>query len=308
MNHFHQHLAAGQALMRAHNFHGAIARFKEALALSPNNEQALALLAGCQMDLGQLKEAKATAEAGLAAAPDYPPLQRTLGAIVGQQGDTIAAEKHLRRAIELNPNDPMSYAVWANILTRYGRHGPAVEALEKAMALAPDDFRVLSSAANTYLNATRYDDAERAARRAYALAPGEPSVLVVNGFVDLRRGRIESAESFAQLAASTVAFYRPVLSLFAQVQMAKSRWLRPIWFAMNWLLSISPDTRVIVFFILYAFTPVAFAFPPAPYHWIAGGLMVAVTLAFMLTLRLGDSIVRSMVARTSRAAQLKREY
>lgn len=305
---FQQHLAAAQALMLAHNARGAIERLKEALAISPGHPHALAFMAACQTDLRLLREAKATAEAGLTTDPDYAPLHQALGMALLQMRDLITAERHIRKAVEINPADAMSHALLAQVLTASNSNEEAAKAIEKAQSLAPNDVRVLTLAASTFVNANRYEDAERAAKRAYTLAPDHAGTLITNGLVALRRGRTEEAEEFAALAASSAAGTRSAHILFAQIQMARTRWLKPIWYAMNGVLGMPYPVRAVVLAALIAGTVFAFAFLERPLYPAVGWVMLALTLAFALSLRVGDAVVSYLVARHAKTTRLKKGF
>lgn len=303
-----QHLAAGQALMKARNLPGAIVHLRQALALSPQHAQASATLAACELEQGRVADADATATAALATAAEYAPLHRVKGAIALTRKDMIAAERHLREAVQLGPSDPLSHAVLCQFLTRNARYPEAISAAESALALDHANALVMAIAVDAYVNANRYDEAEKLTRRAYTFAPNHPMVLTVNGFVELRRGRIDSAAEFAHLAASVAVPDRATLSLFVQVQMARSPFLAPLWFAMNAMLQLDVATRAATGVAMIMVTIAVFMLVPAPLHLIVGWPLLTVTTLHILSLRGGDAVVRYMLRRATRTARLKRDF
>ncbi len=306
--HVQQHLLAAQALIQARNLQGAIARCRDALALEPDNAQAFALIGACQLELGLTKEARKTAEEGLAAAPDFVPLHRVLGLAAAARNEFGLANHHLREAVRLNPTDANSHVTLAQFLSRDGTREESIKSLERALSLAPDNVNVLSMIAATNLNLNRLDQAERFARRAYELAPCNPNVLVTNGVLELRRGRVESAEEFAYLAAGVGALTQPTLELFAAAQMARSVWLRPLWVAVQGLQRIGAMGRVALLYALTVAAPLGFILPPAPFNLIAGWTALGGYCLVVLCLFGSSFIIRRMVALRSRAARIKREF
>ncbi len=91
----------------------------------------------CLRVLGQPDEAVQA----LQNAADYDPSPRPLietGLVYAQIGNSYVEENYYRRALELNPNDPLAlYQLGAALYARRER-GDALEALQQAMALAPD--------------------------------------------------------------------------------------------------------------------------------------------------------------------------
>ncbi len=61
----------------------------------------------------------------------------TMGNLLGRRRDYASAENFMRRAIELSPNDPESYAGLANVLLFANRAEEALPAIEQARALDP---------------------------------------------------------------------------------------------------------------------------------------------------------------------------
>jgi serine/threonine-protein kinase len=122
--------------------------------------------------------------------------------------DWDGAERALRRAIELNPNDPHAYHHLANYLHSMGRYDEAVAARERAVELDPLNARTRITLGMDYFRAGDPDRAMAQHRRAFQLDPVNPLTLgfgptLPRGIADgyLRQGRPEEAvEEFVKVA------------------------------------------------------------------------------------------------------------
>jgi TolB-like protein/DNA-binding winged helix-turn-helix (wHTH) protein/Tfp pilus assembly protein PilF len=86
--------------------------------------------------------------------------------------DWTSAEKDLRRAVELEPNNPYAHFFYSNsFLSPLGRHDEAIAEIKKAVELDPLSTRVQSFAGRTYIYARRYDDALAQFQRVNQLDP-----------------------------------------------------------------------------------------------------------------------------------------
>ena len=74
--------------------------------------------------------------------------------------DWTFAERDLRRAIELDPNNPYAHFFYSNsFLSPSGRHEEAIAEMKKAIELDPLSTRIQCFAGRTYIWARRYNDA-----------------------------------------------------------------------------------------------------------------------------------------------------
>jgi tetratricopeptide (TPR) repeat protein len=90
-------------------------------------------------EAGRLAEARRAYEGAIAATPDSPFLYRELAMVERRDGDFEAALTHVRKAIELEPNDARNHIVLADILESQGQFAAAAEAVSAALALEPND-------------------------------------------------------------------------------------------------------------------------------------------------------------------------
>jgi tetratricopeptide (TPR) repeat protein len=85
--------------------------------------------------------------------------------------DAIEAERHLQRAIELNPGYSTARLVYSTVLAASGRFDEAIEQDRRAIELDPFSLIIHWNASGTLFLARRYDEALAQARHALAVAP-----------------------------------------------------------------------------------------------------------------------------------------
>ncbi|MEQ1865769.1 MAG: tetratricopeptide repeat protein [Micropepsaceae bacterium] len=307
-NMFAEQLAAGQLLLNARNPEGAIKHLQAALAIDPNNPQALTTLAACQFDTKKLNQARSSADAAVAAAPNFTAAHRVLGMIATAQGQPAIASLHLHKALELDSSDAVSHACLINFLTSQQQHHEAAAAADTAMKLSADSPALLSSIASAYSNTGRIDDAERIARHAYTIAPNHPGALNAVGYVELRRGRIEAANELANLAVAAAPRDPTTLKLYAMVQMRRSTLLAPLWFAVIWMSWLSVELRMAIYIALVICTLFSVFGLPAPYHAIVGMLLAVVTISYILCQPIAGAIIKRSVARNLKPTSLRKSF
>ena len=88
-------------------------------------------------DAGRLDDARASYQQAIAASPDSAFLYRDLAAVERRAGQTSAAVDYLRKATELEPGDARALASLGEILAEQGDPVAALAAFEKAAALDP---------------------------------------------------------------------------------------------------------------------------------------------------------------------------
>ena len=85
--------------------------------------------------------------------------------------DWLAAERELKRAIELNPNYVVVHLWYADYLSAMGRHEQAIAEIKRAQELDPVSPLMLAMGAGIYNSARRYDEGIGECRKALELDP-----------------------------------------------------------------------------------------------------------------------------------------
>lgn len=109
-----------------------------ALSITPDDPTALEARANYRAGIeGDLTGAHADLERALAVAPGSTSIWNALGLVQDARGASREAEAALRRAIELYPHDPVSYANLAILLLDQDRLAEAKIMIDKALAVDP---------------------------------------------------------------------------------------------------------------------------------------------------------------------------
>lgn len=146
--------------------------------------------------------ARAAAERALELAPDLGEAHASLGAVFADYyWEWEAAERHLRRAVELAPSYATAHEWYAELLSRTGRSAEAVRVARQARRVDPLSEPARASLIHALRLAGRLDEAREEARRQLEVAPDYVFGPLNLGLVLLDEGRPEeAAERFRETA------------------------------------------------------------------------------------------------------------
>jgi DNA-binding winged helix-turn-helix (wHTH) protein/thioredoxin-like negative regulator of GroEL len=155
--------------------------YEQAIALDPNFAEAHADLAdahivlfnfGVRPDAETILQARDSVNHALQLEPDLSRAHMSLALIQFLiDHNWSEAEKSLKRAIELNPNNADAYHRYAYFLMQLGRFDESLQKAEKARELNPLSNIVQNSIGMTYLCARRYPEAIRQLEKTAAENP-----------------------------------------------------------------------------------------------------------------------------------------
>lgn len=111
---------------------------------------------------GKDEEAMALAKDALSYHPRRGSLHLLAAELAQKAGELAIAERHLERAAEADPADPVPLMHLANLRASRGDKPGALSALEKAVARSPYEVELAKQLASAYLEAKRFDDAATA--------------------------------------------------------------------------------------------------------------------------------------------------
>ncbi|TDJ35216.1 MAG: tetratricopeptide repeat protein [Gammaproteobacteria bacterium] len=170
-----------QRRMKFEELKKAVALYAEVLEESPDYVPALAssaeawihMVAGGDVPYDEgWPRAKAFIDKALEIDPDYAEAQMVQGFFLGWwEHDMVGAEKHLRRAIELNPNFADAYRRLGAHLRMLLRHEEALSCFETAVSIDPLSAINLRQLAYTYACMERYGEAEELLHKAMDMDP-----------------------------------------------------------------------------------------------------------------------------------------
>lgn len=158
----------------------AVSSFRAAIELDPTYAAAHAGLAVARCLQGCLRaapyeeafaEAKSSALRALAMDSESADAQMALGVVLVGQWDWAAAERSLRRALEINPSHTEALLAYGSLMEALGRPEEGLRFKEQALARSPDAWLVFAEIANSCWNQRQYDDAIRWATRVLEIDP-----------------------------------------------------------------------------------------------------------------------------------------
>ncbi|MGP0090121.1 MAG: tetratricopeptide repeat protein [Xanthobacteraceae bacterium] len=117
---------------------------------------------------GRLDQARALYLKALAVQPNDADALHFLGVLRNQQGSFLEAVELVTRAIALKPNYPEAYGNLAAMLSAHGRLDEALASYEKALALNPTQAETLNNRGNALQELKRVDEALASYDRAIA--------------------------------------------------------------------------------------------------------------------------------------------
>jgi tetratricopeptide (TPR) repeat protein len=216
------------ALYKAARFADAAAELEAVLKAQPDHPGAPLLLADCRLLLGEWKAVIAILDPlverdpgnravlymlGTALMRDrqYDRGQRVLDRILRQgdsaeahlvlalasreANDDIAAEKELRRALELDPSLPTANGTLGDVLVRMGEGAAAVQALRRELEVNPNHFDSHLLLGLLLRQEAKTDEAMRHLRKALALRPGDAGVRYQIALVEIAASDLETARA-----------------------------------------------------------------------------------------------------------------
>ena len=162
----------------------ALAAFRAAIALDPECAPAhagvaLTYCAQAQFRMTPFSEAYAEAKAAALRALAMDPLcaaaQTALGAVLFfSEWDWLGAERSLRRALELDPEQTEAYLLYGQLLEALGKPESGLAEKRKALELEPRSPAVHFSISFSYWNQRRYEETIEWANKTLALDPAHP--------------------------------------------------------------------------------------------------------------------------------------
>jgi TolB-like protein/DNA-binding winged helix-turn-helix (wHTH) protein len=150
---------------------------------------------------------------------DAPELHAAKGRLAKEENRFEKAEAHLRRALELNPSDSLSYNRLGNVFEEMGKSQEALEQYTRAAELDPQHYLYPMYRCMVLQDMAKFDEAERACARARDLDPEKYWPRLVTSWLERSRGNLLEALRWSgdamRLAPNqgTLAFHRIDLML-----------------------------------------------------------------------------------------------
>jgi Tfp pilus assembly protein PilF len=183
-------------------FEKAIEYFQQAIGVDPDYAPAHAGLADAYAGLADygavprkedFSKAKASALKALAIDETLAEAHASLAWVLWAEGDSTAAERGFRRAIELNPNYATAHHWYGNYLRHQKRPVEAMGELKQALALDPLSMIINTAVGAHYLRAGEHDKAIAQLRTTVELDPTFANAHEFLGDAYLQAGMPEQA-------------------------------------------------------------------------------------------------------------------
>jgi len=217
---------------RAHDWGGAIALCKRALALDPDHARAHAEMALCL--LGARRLHGASVEVGIALALDGgdPACHHAAAAVRWAQRKLDDAWQHCLVAIQADPTDVEAHLLGASIRAAQREIAAARELLARALELRADNADALADLAALELDEGHLPEAARLVDEALAAEPDHMHAHVIAGRIALRNGEVTQAEQHARFVLTRDATDEAGLHLWTSIKTRRS-WLWGLWWRFN---------------------------------------------------------------------------
>jgi tetratricopeptide (TPR) repeat protein len=174
-------------------YDAAIAKWNEALALSPEDAKAQSNLGVLLAVVGRTDEAMAHYRKAVESEPDYPDGYTNLGIALARAGKLDDAIPYLQKAAQLSPWDAKAHSNLGAALAERGRTGEAIAECEKALQLSPGDSEAHANLAIALAKAGRLDEAIANFERALAGDPDSGEIHANLAGALLEKGRFDDA-------------------------------------------------------------------------------------------------------------------
>ena len=186
----------------------AIERYQEAIERDPNFALAYAGMADAYAYLAEnfvvapkevMPKAKEAAEKAVALDANSAEAHTSLAAVrLDYDWDVDAAQRELRRALDLNPGYAWAHHWYAHSLEAQGRLDEALKEMRAALALDPFSIAINWDVGNDLVVLRRYDEAERHLKTAMDLFPSNPVIGFIRADAFYSRGDIASGHRIVE--------------------------------------------------------------------------------------------------------------
>ncbi|HUC19412.1 MAG TPA: sulfotransferase [Acetobacteraceae bacterium] len=212
-----KHLKLGSTLLAAGKPRQAIAAFRQAILLDPDNPISHHDLGLACLRSRRISDAIAAFREAIALKEDYPSAYHNLGLALEESRDDIGALKAHGRAAELAPNMADAHERLGALLDRCACPDEAIESFERAAAAKPNSTTGRLARAEALRLRGQLAEAESWFHRAIARDPSNAYALRSFGIFLTNLGRLgEAAEWFmrdlAQYPTDVLAFYNLTLA------------------------------------------------------------------------------------------------
>jgi tetratricopeptide (TPR) repeat protein len=161
----------GEALRALDRREEALAAYRKAIELEPDNAEAHSNLGLMLIEEKKFPEAAQVLQKALALNPSLPSAHYNYGLVLRQEGKLDDAISHWQRALALQPRQKLALNNLGAAYTEKWNPDAAITMLRDAIRLDPDFAEAHANLSTALLGQKKYDEAIAAARRAVELQP-----------------------------------------------------------------------------------------------------------------------------------------
>jgi protein O-mannosyl-transferase len=172
--------------------------WRDAIVKSPGNSRALMYYGIALIEKGDPAAALPYLERAANLAPNYATLEINLGVAYGNLNRDAEAERHFRRAIQLDPKHAEQYIFYGRWLNSKARSVEAVAALSTALSLNPAFIGTRYLLLQIYAEHGLWGPLKSLAAESLKLAPNDPGVMSFLRMEQEVAGRVAYAEAQAR--------------------------------------------------------------------------------------------------------------
>lgn len=189
------YLDRGRLLLEQHRYNDAEKELKQALALEPENDEALSLLARIKMDTGKAAEALILIEQALSLDPEEDYYLYLKSFAYYHLNRLEEATTAVNEAISLNPWQPGYFSLYAFILIQNRHFELALEKANHGLAIDAEDINCLNARTQALIKLNRSSEAFETIENTLAADPENDYSHTNAGFSFLEKGKHKQAAS-----------------------------------------------------------------------------------------------------------------
>jgi adenylate cyclase len=137
--------------------------------------------------------------------------------------DWAAAEREYKRAIELNPNYPITYELYSYLQSVTGRPDEGIATANRGLEVDPLSIFLADDTGQAYYWARRYDEAINQYQKSIEMDPNHPLVYIGLGPVYEQKGMYDEAIPAYQKAVKPSGRTSTILGLLGHAYAASGR-------------------------------------------------------------------------------------
>ena len=240
---------------------GAIDVLRDILSNDPDLAEAHAYLAICLLEKRRGHAAAQEARIALTLEPESELAIYALALSEYAQRNFRGSESHIKRLLEIDPNDPRYYRLLANLYDATEQKKKVLPLLQKALTLSPEDPTTLSKLSDFYLAVNDVASAEKHAREALEIDPEHADALVSMGWVLLQVGDIANAREHAIWSLRRDPSNASALYLLTAIKARANPFLGLWWRYNAWIKRMGMSRSILILlaaFIVYRIASMAF--------------------------------------------------